>query len=85
MHLPVLIADQRQAIDQHGIPLPIIDELTGKTYILMSVEFIPDPDLGGITARIPGIAAYGEGETEQEASFALCEALRGYLEAFSDN
>ena len=60
-------------------PLPIVDELTTDTYIVLSVQFIPDPDEGGFTARIPGIAAYGEGETEQEASLALCEALRGYL------
>ncbi len=69
--------DQRQAIAEHGTPMAIGDGLTSETYILLSVQFIPDPNQGGFTARIPGITAYGEGETEQEASLALCEALRG--------
>ena len=46
------------------------------------VELIPDPELGGFTARIPDIPAYGEGETEDEAIVDLKEALRAYIEAF---
>jgi predicted RNase H-like HicB family nuclease len=46
------------------------------------VELIPDPELGGFTARIPDIPAYGEGETEEEAIVDLKEALRAYIEAF---
>ena len=46
------------------------------------VELIPDPDLGGFTARIPDIPAYGEGETEDEAIADLQEALRAYIETF---
>jgi predicted RNase H-like HicB family nuclease len=46
------------------------------------IELIPDPDLGGFTARLPDIPAYGEGETEEEAIADLKEALRGYIEAF---
>ena len=46
------------------------------------VELIPDPELGGFTARIPDIPAYGEGETEEEAIMDLKEALRAYIEAF---
>jgi predicted RNase H-like HicB family nuclease len=48
----------------------------------LSVELIPDPELGGFTARIPDIPAYGEGETEEEAIADLKEALQGYIEAF---
>ncbi len=48
----------------------------------LSVELIPDPDLGGFTARLPDIPAYGEGETEQAAIADLEQALRGYIEAF---
>jgi predicted RNase H-like HicB family nuclease len=48
----------------------------------VSVELIPDPELGGFTARIPDIPAYGEGETEEEAITDLRQALRGYIEAF---
>jgi predicted RNase H-like HicB family nuclease len=46
------------------------------------VGIIPDPELGGFTARVPDIPAYGEGETEDEAVDDLKEALRGYIEAF---
>ena len=42
------------------------------------VELIPDPEMGGFTARIPDIPAYGEGETEDEAISDLKEALRLY-------
>ena len=46
------------------------------------VEIIPDPELGGFTARVPDIPAYGEGETEEEALADLKESLRGYIETF---
>ena len=48
----------------------------------LTVELIADPDLGGFTARLPDIPAYGEGETEDEAIADLREALRGYIETF---
>jgi len=48
----------------------------------LSVELIPDPELGGFTARIPDIPAYGEGETEEQAIADLKQALQGYVEAF---
>ena len=73
---PALTLTQRQAITQNGTPLPMIDNPTGTTYILLEVALRPAFDQDGFTAYIPGITAYGEGETEQEASFALCEALR---------
>ena len=47
------------------------------------VELIPDPELGGFTAPIPDIPAYGEGETEDEAIVDLKEALRAYIEALA--
>lgn len=47
------------------------------------VEIIPDPELGGFTARLPGIPAYGEGETTDEAIADLKIAVRAYLEAFA--
>jgi predicted RNase H-like HicB family nuclease len=48
----------------------------------LSVELIPDHELGGFTARIPDIPAYGEGETEEEAIADLRQALQGYIETF---
>jgi len=49
---------------------------------LITVELIPDAELGGFTARLPDIPAYGEGETEEAALADLKEAIRGYIEAF---
>lgn len=80
--LPILSREQRQSITEHGTPLPLRDESTGDTYLLLGIEFIPAPEEDGFTASIPGIAAYGEGGTEDEASLALCEALRAYMENF---
>jgi predicted RNase H-like HicB family nuclease len=48
----------------------------------LTVELIPDPELGGYTARVPDIPAYGEGETEDEAIADLKEALAAYVETF---
>ncbi|MDA1051438.1 MAG: hypothetical protein O3C40_13280 [Planctomycetota bacterium] len=48
----------------------------------VAVELIADPTVGGFTARLPDIPAYGEGETEDAAIDDLKEALRGYIEAF---
>ena len=46
------------------------------------IELIPDDEEGGFTARLPGIHAYGEGETEEAAIADLREAVRGYIETF---
>ena len=48
----------------------------------LTIELIPDPQLGGYTACVAGIPAYGEGDTEEEAIADLKEALRGYIETF---
>ena len=48
----------------------------------LTVELIPDPELGGYTARVRDIPAYGEGETEEEAIADLKEALGAYIQAF---
>ena len=48
----------------------------------LTVELIPDPELGGFTARVPDIPAYGEGATEEAAIADLKEALAAYVEAF---
>ena len=48
----------------------------------LTIELIPDPEVGGFTACVPDIPAYGEGETEDEAIDDLKEALRAYIEAF---
>ncbi len=48
----------------------------------LTIEIIPDHELGGFTARLPDIPAYGEGETEEQAIDDLKEAIRGYIETF---
>jgi predicted RNase H-like HicB family nuclease len=48
----------------------------------LTIELISDPEHVGFTARLPGIPAYGEGETEQEAIDDLKEAIRGYIDTF---
>ncbi len=47
-----------------------------------TVEMIADPELRGLTARVPDIPAYGEGAMEEEALADLREALQTYVEAF---
>lgn len=49
---------------------------------MLTVEFFPDQEQGGFTARVPDIPAYGEGETEEEALADLKEALIGYIETY---
>lgn len=49
---------------------------------MISVELIPDPEQGIITARVPDLPAYGEGSTEEEALADLRVAIRGYIETF---
>lgn len=48
----------------------------------LTVELIPDLELGGFTARVPDIPAYGEGASQEEAIADLREALRAYVEEF---
>jgi len=48
----------------------------------INVELIPDLELGGFTARICGLPAYGEGKTEKDALADLKEAIIAYIEAF---
>jgi predicted RNase H-like HicB family nuclease len=48
----------------------------------LTVELIRDPELGGFTARLPDIPAYGEGESEEEAIDDLKAAIQGFIEAF---
>jgi hypothetical protein len=43
-----------------------------------TVELIPDAELGGFTARVPDIPAYGEGKAIAD----LKQALRAYIDAF---
>ena len=48
----------------------------------ISIELTLDEEIGGFTAQIPGIPAYGEGETEDKAIADLKEAIGAYVSAF---
>ena len=48
----------------------------------MKIELIHDEEVGGFTARLPDIPAYGEGASADDAVADLREALRGYIETF---
>ena len=50
------------------------------TFPKVTIEFIPDPDMGGFTAHIPDIPAYGEGATEEEAIADLKMGLELFIE-----
>lgn len=73
----MLSGEVQRNIDELGTPTPVLAE---NDRILMLVEPVFTPDaLDGYSARIPGIAAFGEGETREEAALALREALRASL------
>ena len=48
----------------------------------LTIELIPDAELGGFTARVPDVPAYGEGKTEEAAIADLKQALRAYIETY---
>ena len=60
--------------------LSILEICCGK--MSLTIEITPDPKLGGFTARLPDISAYGERDTETEAIDDLKEAIPGYIETF---
>ena len=48
----------------------------------VEIELTSDIEVGGFTAQIPGIPAYGEGETEDAAVADLRLAVAAYVSAF---
>ena len=72
--LYVLSDEQRQAITEFGTPLPLIDEKTQQTFVLVEAEVTTDP-LGGFSACVPGIDAFGGGDSQEEATLALAVIL----------
>lgn len=46
---------------------------------IVTIELIPDKELGGFTAIMPNVEISGEGETEQEAIADLGVCLQGYI------
>lgn len=48
----------------------------------IEIELTPDAEFGGFTAQVPGVPAYGAGETEEAAISGLKEAVAAYVSAF---
>ena len=76
--------EQRLAVRESGAPLPFFENGTEMAYMLLNIELIADSEGGSFIARIPTINAFGEGDTKEAAALALCEALRGVLDASED-
>jgi len=80
--LPRIDDEIGQAIEQSGTPLAVVDDAMATMYMLLPIDCLPDP-AGGVLACVPGIDAFGSGDTNENAALALMQALRSYLEAFS--
>jgi predicted RNase H-like HicB family nuclease len=50
--------------------------------VTVLVHIVRNRTEGWYRAHIPGIAAYGDGDTEEEAMADLENSLEGYVEAF---
>lgn len=48
----------------------------------ITIEIIRSPECGWYRAHIPGIPAYGDGETEPEALESLHLEVAGFVEVF---
>jgi hypothetical protein len=73
--LPDVSEEQRHAIHELGLPLPVMDRKVKRCFMLIRVEVLPDA-LGGFMASIPGIDAIGAGKTVEEAMLALGAVLQ---------
>jgi hypothetical protein len=71
--------EQRQILEQDGVPMPLIDGNAGKCYMVMPIEF---SDIGTsiVRARMPGIAAVAEAEVPSDAAMTLAVLMRRMLE-----
>jgi len=76
----ILITDeQRQVLEEHGAPMPLLDAKTGKSYIVMPVSLSSRaPFL--CNASIPGIDAIVDGEVPSEAVENLALLLKSMIE-----
>ena len=71
--------DQRLAIKRHDLPLPIIDEESGRPYMLVPVRLTAG-SLNRVRADVPGIMAMGQGDSAAEALDYLTQLLRLHFE-----
>lgn len=71
--------EQRRLLKLDGAPLPLVDHVGGKCYMLMPVSFSRGPN-GRVLARVPGIRAMGEANQPTEALATLAVLINEVLE-----
>lgn len=71
--------EQRQILQNEGVPTPFIDAEAGRCYLVMPIEFSAD-DYGIFRAQIPGISAVAEAKVPSDAAIALALLFRKMLE-----
>ena len=73
--ISIVSAEQRQSIAEFGTPLSVVDLESNQIYVLIEVEVSTDPQSGDFSACVPGIDAFGGGDTREEATLALAVIL----------
>jgi hypothetical protein len=71
--------EQRQILNEDGVPMPLIDGHSGKCYMVMPVEFSADKS-GIFSAHMPGFGAIAEAEIPSDAVVSLAILMRKMLE-----
>ena len=75
-----LTDEQRQYLNLDGAPLPLIDDESGRCFMLMPVAF-SSSSTGRVLARVPGIRAVGEANQPTEALATLAILLKDVMES----
>ncbi len=71
--------EQRQILQEDGVPMPLFDAYAGKCYMVMPVDFSTE-GTGVFQARVPGMGALAEADVPSDAVEALAILLRKMLE-----
>lgn len=71
--------EQRQLLQDDGVPIPLIDAEAGKCYMVMPVDFSHDRTRF-FRAQMRGIGAVAQAEVPSDAAMTLAMLLRKMLE-----
>jgi len=66
--------EQRQILEQDGAPMPLVDGIAGKCYMVLPVEF-SSAGSGVVRARIPGVRAVADADDPTDAAMTLAIVL----------
>lgn len=75
----VVSDEQREILGVEGAPTPLIDDIAGKCYMVMPVEWSASEE-GFFRAIMPGVGAVAEAEVPSDAAIALAVVLRKMLD-----